>query len=87
VFEHGLGYVPCKLCLTERVPYYLAAPLALIAAALPPRPARFVHRPHALKVLQEVGHVRRSGAGPAAAIAGARPEPPLSAFHLPAGTR
>ena len=42
VFEHGLGYVPCKLCLTERVPYYLAAPLALIAAALPPRPARFV---------------------------------------------
>jgi len=20
VFEHGLGYVPCKLCLTERVP-------------------------------------------------------------------
>ncbi|APX83997.1 disulfide bond formation protein B [Methylorubrum extorquens] len=42
VFEHGLGYVPCKLCLTERVPYYLAAPLALIAAGLPPRPARFV---------------------------------------------
>lgn len=42
VFEHGLGYVPCKLCLTERVPYYLAAPLALIAALLPPRPARFL---------------------------------------------
>ncbi|CAO4186548.1 disulfide bond formation protein B [Methylorubrum extorquens] len=42
VFEHGFGYVPCKLCLTERVPYYLAAPLALIAAGLPPRPARFV---------------------------------------------
>ncbi|MEN3210467.1 disulfide bond formation protein B [Methylorubrum populi] len=42
VFEHGLGYVPCKLCLTERVPYYAAAPLALIAALLPPRPARFL---------------------------------------------
>jgi disulfide bond formation protein DsbB len=42
VFEHGLGYVPCKLCLTERVPYYLAAPLALVAALLPPRPARFL---------------------------------------------
>ena len=42
VFEHGLGYVPCKLCLTERVPYYLAAPHALAAALLPPRPARFL---------------------------------------------
>lgn len=42
VFEHGLGYVPCKLCLTERVPYYLAAPLALVAALLPSRPARFL---------------------------------------------
>nr|WP_301288658.1 MULTISPECIES: disulfide bond formation protein B [Methylorubrum] len=42
VFEHGLGYVPCKLCLTERVPYYLAVPLALCAVLLPPRLARFV---------------------------------------------
>jgi len=42
VFEHGLGYVPCKLCLTERVPYYLAVPLALGAILLPPRLARFV---------------------------------------------
>lgn len=41
-FEHGLGYVPCKLCLTERVPYYLAIPLALIAALLPQRLARFL---------------------------------------------
>ena len=41
-FQHGLGYVPCKLCLTERVPYYLGAPLALVAAALPARPARFL---------------------------------------------
>ncbi len=41
-FQHGLGYVPCKLCLTERVPYYLAIPLALGAAFLPLRPARFL---------------------------------------------
>ena len=32
VFQHGLGYVPCKLCLTERQPYYAAMPLALAAA-------------------------------------------------------
>lgn len=32
VFQYGLGYVPCKLCLTERQPYYAAMPLALVAA-------------------------------------------------------
>lgn len=37
VFEHGWGYVPCKLCLTQRNPYYVAIPLALGAALLPPR--------------------------------------------------
>lgn len=30
-FEHLLGYVPCKLCLTERQPYYAAMPLAAAA--------------------------------------------------------
>ncbi len=40
VFEHGFGYVPCKLCLTERVPYYTAIPLALLAAIVPGRIAR-----------------------------------------------
>ncbi len=25
------GYVPCKLCLEERVPYYVGVPLALVA--------------------------------------------------------
>ncbi|KAB1070693.1 disulfide bond formation protein B [Methylobacterium planeticum] len=40
VFEHVLGYVPCKLCLTERVPYYLAIPLAGIAVAAPERLSR-----------------------------------------------
>lgn len=34
VFEHAFGYVPCMLCLWERWPYYLGAPLALLAAAL-----------------------------------------------------
>jgi disulfide bond formation protein DsbB len=34
VFEHGFGYVPCMLCLWQRWPYYVGAPLALAAAAL-----------------------------------------------------
>lgn len=55
VFEHGFGYVPCKLCLTERVPYYLAAPLALVAALLPPRPARFLLGLVALVLLYGAG--------------------------------
>jgi disulfide bond formation protein DsbB len=37
VFEHGWGYIPCKLCLIQRNPYYLAIPLALVAAVLPPK--------------------------------------------------
>jgi disulfide bond formation protein DsbB len=37
VFEHVFGYVPCKLCLIQRNPYYLAIPLGLAAALLPPR--------------------------------------------------
>lgn len=41
-FEHVLGYAPCKLCLTQRVPYYLAIPLSLAAALAPARIARFV---------------------------------------------
>jgi len=36
VFEHGFGYVPCKLCLIQRNPYYVAMPLGLVAALLPP---------------------------------------------------
>lgn len=40
VMQHGFGYVPCMLCLWERWPYYLGAPLALLAglAALAGRP-------------------------------------------------
>ncbi|KMO39966.1 disulfide bond formation protein DsbB [Methylobacterium variabile] len=37
IFQHGFGYVPCKLCLTERQPYYLALPVAAAAALLPRR--------------------------------------------------
>jgi disulfide bond formation protein DsbB len=37
VFEHGFGYVPCKLCLMQRNPYYIAIPLGFAAALLPPR--------------------------------------------------
>ena len=40
VFEHGFGLRPCKLCLIQREPYYLAMPLALATALLPPRWAR-----------------------------------------------
>ena len=27
------GYIPCKLCLTERIPYYVGLPLAFVALA------------------------------------------------------
>jgi disulfide bond formation protein DsbB len=32
VFQHGFGYIPCALCLEERIPYYVS--VALAAAAL-----------------------------------------------------
>jgi disulfide bond formation protein DsbB len=37
VFEHGYGYVPCKLCLQQRLPYYAGLPLALATALAPSR--------------------------------------------------
>lgn len=40
VQEHVYGYAPCKLCLTERLPYYAAVPLALGGLLLPERLAR-----------------------------------------------
>lgn len=44
IFQHGFGYVPCMLCLWERWPYYLGAPIALLAGVLGlggrPGPAR-----------------------------------------------
>lgn len=40
VLQFGYGYAPCKLCLTERLPYYAALPLGLAALLLPERAAR-----------------------------------------------
>lgn len=37
VFQQGFGYQPCKLCLVQRDPYYLALPAALATAFVPPR--------------------------------------------------
>jgi disulfide bond formation protein DsbB len=37
VFEHGLGLTPCKLCLVQRNPYYIAMALAAAAALAPER--------------------------------------------------
>lgn len=31
-FEHIGGYIPCALCLEQRTPYYVGAPLLLVAA-------------------------------------------------------
>lgn len=33
--EHGMGLVPCALCLVERWPYRIAAPVAAIGFVLP----------------------------------------------------
>jgi disulfide bond formation protein DsbB len=31
-FEHIGGYIPCKLCLEQRLPYYVGVPLMALAA-------------------------------------------------------
>src|SRR5215472_14000607 len=31
-FQYVLHYVPCELCLDERIPYYVGIPLALVVA-------------------------------------------------------
>jgi len=31
-FEHIGGYIPCKLCLEQRTPYYVGVPLMAVAA-------------------------------------------------------
>jgi disulfide bond formation protein DsbB len=31
-FQYGLGYLPCPLCLDQRIPYYVALPLAAALA-------------------------------------------------------
>lgn len=34
-FEHVMGILPCDLCLRQRIPYYIAIPIALVTACLP----------------------------------------------------
>lgn len=33
-FQYIGGYLPCKLCLEERIPYYIGVPLMLLSALL-----------------------------------------------------
>ena len=55
VFEHGFGLIPCKLCLIQRYPYYVAMPLALTAAFVSGRWARIALALLALLFLISVG--------------------------------
>src|SRR5262252_10058432 len=32
IFQYGFGLPPCPLCLEQRIPYYVAIPLALVVA-------------------------------------------------------
>ncbi len=78
LFQHGLGYVPCKLCLTERQPYYLALPLLAAALLLPRRLAGGLLALVAVILLVGAGlgayHAGAEWAsGPARAIAAAVP--------------
>ena len=41
VFEHGFGLLPCKLCLIQRQPYYVAMAFAVATALAPARWARW----------------------------------------------
>lgn len=42
VFEHGFGLRPCKLCLVQRNPYYVAIPLGAAAILAPARWTRIL---------------------------------------------
>ncbi|MET3409418.1 disulfide bond formation protein B [Methylobacterium sp. 1030] len=55
VLQYGYGYAPCKLCLTERLPYYAAVPLGLLALFLPERLARIALGLAALGLLYGAG--------------------------------
>lgn len=54
-FQWGLGYVPCKLCLQERIPYYAAIPLALLGLFVPAWAARLVLGLAAIDLLYGTG--------------------------------
>jgi len=38
-FQYVLGLMPCELCLKERIPYYVAMPLAAVLALAPDSPS------------------------------------------------
>ncbi|KQO62001.1 disulfide bond formation protein DsbB [Methylobacterium sp. Leaf102] len=54
-FQFVLGYVPCKLCLEERIPYYAAIPLGILALVLPERLSRVALGLAALGLLYGAG--------------------------------
>jgi len=39
IFQYGFGYPPCPLCLEQRIPYYVAIPLAAVVAIVAARGA------------------------------------------------
>jgi disulfide bond formation protein DsbB len=55
VLQYVYGYVPCKLCLTERLPYYAAVPLGVVALFGPPWLARLTLGLAALGLLYGAG--------------------------------
>ncbi|MFD0934948.1 disulfide bond formation protein B [Methylobacterium trifolii] len=55
VLQYGYGYAPCKLCLTERLPYYAALPLGCLALFAPERLARLALGLAALGLLYGAG--------------------------------
>lgn len=55
VLEYGYGYAPCRLCLTERLPYYAAVLLGLIALFVPERLARLTLAAAALGLICGAG--------------------------------
>ncbi|QEE37651.1 MULTISPECIES: disulfide bond formation protein B [unclassified Methylobacterium] len=55
VLQYGYGYAPCKLCLTERLPFYAALPLGLAALFAPERLARLALGLAALGLLYGAG--------------------------------
>ncbi len=40
-FQLVLGYIPCKLCLEQRIPYYIGIPVCIIALTMMARGASF----------------------------------------------
>ena len=54
-FELVLGYAPCKLCLTERLPYYAAIPLGLLGLFASERLTRLLLGIAALGLLYGAG--------------------------------